>query len=287
MNIERIVIEFLTPCFAHGATKGKAELRPTEIRAMLRWWYRLLVRNKHKEDEIFGNVGKKSARASSFSVRVVENQLINDKDLTKIISISGTSSTTYLLGFFCGRTNRLTPGGAILPGSRATIELIFKKPPSTELKKAIRCFFSIGALGFRATRAAGAISSDEYKLSNESWKNLEHTLEQSGFKIQLLPDKFTQWTDVIKKSGDLLKNTFRGRRNGLGISAGRNGTTPNALGSSSPRQASVLHFRPVRIDNELRLALIEVPHLILGEPSKKAHGNKGSILELAKSRRLI
>ncbi len=63
---------------------------------------------------------------------------------------------------------------------------------------------------------------------------------------------------------------------------------PNALGSAEPRQASVLHLRPVRIDGRLRLALLEAPHArILGQPARDAHGSRGSILGLATQRRLI
>lgn len=286
MNSRRIEIEFLTPCFAHGAVNGKAELRPSEIRAMLRWWYRLLVRDRNKESKVFGTVAKRDARASSFSVRVVDTQYAMAESLSNAIPASGTGPSTYLLGFFCGRTNRLQPGGAIPAGSKATIELIFKNLPTREFEMAIRCFFSIGALGFRATRAAGAICSDAYKLSNESWNELVKDLNIAGFDVHLLPQTFVDWKQVVEKSGELLKNSFRGRK-GLGISAGRNGTTPNAIGASAPRQASVIHFRPVRINNQLRLAVIETPHILLGEPARRAHGNRGAILELARRRGLI
>jgi hypothetical protein len=193
-----------------------------------------------------------------------------------------------LLGFFCGRTGRLNAKGALAPGSRAVVEVAFKRPPTQRLEQALRVFFSIGALGFRATRAAGALASDEHPLTEAGWNALASELNSNGFHVDLLIKSFERdWVALIRFAGDLLKNKLRGR-DGLGIIAGRNGSNPNALGSAEPRQASVLHLRPVRIDGRLRLALIEAPHArILGQPARRAHANRGAIVALAKQRRLI
>lgn len=287
MKREVINITFLTPCFCGSADPRKAKLRASSIRGQLRWWYRLIARNRDKEKNEFGGVFGDEALASSVTVRVLREPTGGQSDWYTKIPRQGAQNVTYLWGFFCGRTGRLEREGALPPGSRATIELIYKREPGDELMKAVRTMFSIGGLGFRCTRAAGAISSDRYKLDKNKWSELEKDLREKGFKFLLLKDEFKDWIELANKAADLLKNKFRGRRNGLGISAGRNGSNPNPLGSAEPRQASVLHFRPVEIDEKLRLLLIEAPHIILGDPARRAFPQTGSVLELARDRKLI
>lgn len=282
MKTETFHLEMITPCFCGGAESFRAELRPSEIRGQLRWWFRHLGGTPTEEQVTFGGVHGEQAAASTLIVRGRMIPGTGQKDWfdkTKIPP-GGMGNRTYLLGFFCGRTQRLQAGGALPPQSRAEIMLSFRQPPTTKLQQAIRVFFSIGAMGFRATRTAGAFHTTEYALTTASWESLAAELHQAGFNVALLPKIFPDWVVVCDAAGQLLKQKLRGE---LGISAGRNGSSANALGSATPRQASVLHLRPVRIDGQLRLALIEAPHSrILGPPASKAHGPRGSILRLAK-----
>jgi hypothetical protein len=280
-------IEFLTPCFCAGAEQTRAELRPSAIRGQLRWWFRCLGGSAAEERTIFGGVHGDNPAASTFTIRVRQQPAGGQGDWHTKIPQQGVEPRAYLLGFFCGRTGRLNAKGALAPGSRAVFDVIIKRPPTQRLEQALRVFFSIGALGFRATRAAGALTSDEHSLTEAGWNTLASELRNNGFEVALERNSFADWVQLIRSSGELLKNKLRGR-DGLGISAGRNGSNPNVLGSAEPRQASVLHLRPVRIDGRLRLALIEAPHArILGQPARRAHANRGVIVALAKQRRLI
>lgn len=194
---------------------------------------------------------------------------------------------TYLLGFFSGRTGRIHREGAIAPGSKATVEVTLRSPPTPRLELALEAFFSIGALGFRITRAAGALCSVEHALTMEAWHRLTRLLGEYGFVVVLDPRQFPDWVALVRYAGTLLKDRLRSSREGLGISAGQNGRSPNVLGSAVPRQASVVHFRPVRIDGALRLGLIEAPHgRILGDKAASAHGGRGSVLRMAAARDL-
>ncbi len=282
MKTETFHLEFITPCFCGGANSARAELRPSAIRGQLRWWFRCLGGSPQEERAVFGGVHGDEPHASSFLVRVVQQPTGGQADWFSKIPPQGVEPRAYLLGFFCGRTGRLSKPGALPPRSQATIQLTFRRPPSARLEQAIRVFFSIGALGFRATRCAGALASSEYALGNDGWKAIAEELRRAGFAIALDPRDFGQdWVELIRHAGGFLKNRLRGR-DGLGISAGRNGTRPNALGSAEPRQASALHLRPVRIDGRLRLAFIEAPHnRILGTEARHAHGNGGPVLKLA------
>jgi hypothetical protein len=240
-----------------------------------------------EERDLFGGVHGDNPAASTLTVRVRQQPAGGLGDWHTRIPQQGVEPRAYLLGFFCGRTGRLNAKGALAPGSRAVVEVTFKRPPTQRLEQALRVFFSIGALGFRTTRAAGALTADEHALTEAGWNTLAGELHAKGFEVALGRDSFADWVQLVRFAGELLKNKLRGR-DGLGISAGRNGSNPNALGSAEPRQASVLHLRPVRIDGRLRLALIEAPHArILGQPARRAHANRGAIVALAKQRRLI
>jgi hypothetical protein len=182
----------------------------------------------------------------------------------------------------------LNPNGALPPGSKAIVDIILRRPASAQLEQTLRIFFSFGALGFRTTRAAGALASDRHVLTTQSWRALVGELGAAGFHVALMQEDFgTDWVRLIRFAGDLLKNKLRGR-DGLRIGAGRDGTEPNVLGSAEPRQGSALHLRPVRIDGRLRLALLEAPHaLILGQSARGAHGNRGPVITLATQHNLI
>ncbi|MBE7504317.1 MAG: hypothetical protein HS113_29310 [Verrucomicrobiales bacterium] len=276
---------FLTPCFCAGADQTHAELRPPAIRGQLRWWFRCLGGSAAEERAIFGGVHGDNPAASIFSVRTKVQPGTGERDWYREEKIpqQGMQPKTYLLGFFCGRTRRLQPGAALPPGTKATVCLSFRRPPPASLERAVRAFFSVGALGFRATRAAGAFATSQHSLTANRWESLSAELSQAGFTVALLKPEFRDWVQLIHHAGSLLKTRLRSSdHDGLGISAGRDGTKANALGSAEPRQTSALHFRPVRVDDKLRLAVIEAPHSrILGEAAQRMHGGRGPILKLA------
>lgn len=274
-------LEFITPCFSGGAEPSHAELRPSEIRGQLRWWFRHLGGTSDQEHALFGGVHGDNPAASTLIVRgrpIAGTGQLDWFDNTKIPR-GGMGNRTYLLGFFCGRTNRLRTGGALPPQSMAEVTVTYRRLPPPKLEQAIRVFFSIGAMGFRATRTAGAFFTQEHALTAGSWASLAAELQDAGFRTALLPQTFKDWVAICEAAGQLLKQQLRGD---LGIRAGHNGTSPNALGAATPRQASVVHLRPVMIDHKLRLALLEAPHQrILGPDARGAHGSRGSIIQLA------
>lgn len=282
MRTETYHLEFLTPCFCAGANQGKAELRAPSIRGELRWWFRALGGTASEETQIFGGVHGDDAAASRIIVRSRAEDGTGEKDWYSKIRRQGEDRSAYLLGFFCGRTDRLNVGGALPPSSTGTISVTYRETPTELLNLASRAFFSLGGLGFRATRTGGSFATREHPLTNQSWNDLVADLEMAGFGVSLRPEQFGGWSQLIDHAGNLLKFQLRSKADGLGISAGRNGTTPNALGSAEPRQASGVHFRAVRIDHRLRLALLEPPHgRVLGEKATQAHRNRGPILKMA------
>lgn len=279
MIVQDYHIRFITPCFLGGADAGKAELRASSIRGQLRWWFRCLGGNLEEEDFLFGSVRENAHHSSKIVVRIAEMTHYGDPNWYKSIPAQGMQPLTYLLGFFCGRTGRLSPKGGIPPGSSSMVRLYFKAAPSPKLNGAVRAFFSLGAMGFRATRGAGAICSTEHCLTSSGWDDLVSMLKVAGFHVALYKQTFPDWVKLLWFGGGLLKDQLRGR-DGLGIKAGNRGGLANPLGSASPRQSSVLHLRPVMINDSLRLCLIEAPHhKILGLQAMNANGRNGSIIE--------
>ena len=275
-------IEFLTPCFCAGANQDHAELRPSAIRGGLRWWFRALGGSASEEGRVFGAVHGDVATASRVVIRARTDGGTGEVDWFKMIQPQGMDRSAYLLGFFCGRTARLKAGGALAPGSTATVWVTFRTQPTMLLELATKVFFSFGGIGFRATRAGGSFHTHEHALTDHDWSELKSALHAAGFVTALLPDRFGSWNHLVDHAGNLLKDRLRSKSEGLGISAGKNGKTANALGSAEPRQASSVHFRAVRIDGVLRLALLEAPHQkVLGKPALHAHNNRGSIIRLA------
>lgn len=265
-------IQFITPCFCAGADQTQPELRASAIRGQLRWWFRAPGGEFDEEAKVFGSVHHSHATASSVSLRVVARPSGGERDWSTKINPKAMDSKAYLLGFFC--SNRLQAQAALPPGSDAKVSVLAREPLSPNLSQAIRTFFSIGALGYHATRCAGAFSSAEYALDAQRWAELSRLLRTAGFEVALLDQVFHDWVQLCSHAGDLLKNRLR---KVTGPS-----TSPNALGSANPRQASVVHLRPVRIDGKLRLALIEAPHgQILGQAARKAHGRQPPVLKLA------
>lgn len=282
--IQRVYhIEFLTPAFCAGALQDQAELRPPAIRGALRWWFRALGGSREEEASIFGSVQKDSQESSQIIVRTTFHRGTGEANWFSPDKIpnQGMDRGAYLLGFFCGRTHRLTDKGALPPGSSAVVTVLLRRTPTPRLEQTLRVFHSVGAVGFRSTRTAGSLCSKEHSLTANTWEQLSAELEQAGFSVRLHSSIFPNWVRLVSEAGYFLKHNLRSSTEGLGIGAGRNGTNANALGSATPRQSSVLHFRAVRIDGQLRLALIEAPHhRILGEKATRAHGNRGPILDL-------
>ncbi len=296
MKTNKYNIHFITPCFCGGADPTKAEIRASSIRGQLRWWFRALGGTRNEEETIFGAAAGESVKSSSIIVRsakVQANQKGVDNEWYKSIPSNGDDSLAYLLGFFCGRPNRIHNNGAIAPGETAEITIIYRRelvePLKSKLDDALEAFFSIGAFGYRITRTAGAFWCEQYKLDEERWEKLEEKLKSKGFDTCLSKSESNNWIRLCETAEDWLKNKLRGKggkdgEKGLKISS----KSPSPLGSPTPRQTSALYLRPVKINDKIRLLFIEAPHdRVLGDKAKKANQNRETIIQQLKQKNLI
>lgn len=137
-------IESITPLAAAGADGRTVEVRPTEIKALMRFWWRALhpdlssEKLYEKETEIFGGVGEKAFK-SKFSIRV------------KIIEI-----------FFTKRIS-LTPHNDRRGGIEARPYIKFKltlnftdKSLKELLDSLVMISFFLGGIGKRSRRGFGS-----------------------------------------------------------------------------------------------------------------------------------
>lgn len=122
------------PMLLWRAEPSRAELRASAIRGQLRWWFRCLGGSREEESQVFGAVHLEDPKASTLAIRIAGAPIGGEADWYSHIPVNGMHPSTYLLGFFCGRTRRMAPGGAISPGSKTTVEVVFRRPPSPKLE---------------------------------------------------------------------------------------------------------------------------------------------------------
>ena len=146
-----IKLEFLTPCFSHGATDAP-EIRPASIRGMLHHWFRILGGTPQQERLVFGGVNQ--GRTSPFHDDSASRVVIRVRHDAK-----ADWRTIPTLPHKTGE--RASPRAAFAPGHQ--FELLvsdrlggLKEPEASLFRDALYAWLLMGTLGFRSTRAAGS-----------------------------------------------------------------------------------------------------------------------------------
>lgn len=254
-------IEIITPCFCAGADQSKAEIRASSIRGQLRWWFRLVDHDPNHEAMVFGSVaGEDDCTSASLTVRVTDfrssgpwrvpqiNQSMPENYVWHFASVSGTRERG-------AKGPRWNSVGAISPGSKFILELIWKRQlPSSianAFKLALHSFLSLGTLGLRSTRGLGAIHCADFPDAHP----IEADLRAKGFILSWRDSsaRFASYETALRDYASWLRYDFRQR-----FKAKR----PSPLGSSSPtRQASAVRFRCFkRSDGGFSWLAYEAPH---------------------------
>ena len=156
---------------------------------------------------------------------------------------------------------RWTANGNIPPGSRFKLHIrrarLIKPKLESNFQLALKCFLMLGGIGLRVTRGLGAFSCscNEFQLNNESIGALKKNLDEHGFNFIEKSKPMTFWEDAIRQAGYILKEELRKK-----YPAGKNGSSPTPLGSSTPRQTSSVYFRPIKREGGVYgLCLFEAP----------------------------
>ena len=160
--------------------------------------------------------------------------------------------------------------GHLPPGTAFTLNLVWRRTLDAGLEDqfrlALEAFLRFGAIGMRATRAAGAFICKEFAFADANEIDFEKRLKSSGFEIKRRAETWNDWRDAVFDAEGWLKNKLRKEN-----SAGKNGGNQTPLGSSSPRQTSAVYLRPLKFrDGRFGLVIFEAPHIrVLGRPSRR------------------
>lgn len=159
MPTATIKARFITPCFCGGSDQTESTIRTLSIRGQMRWWYRICGADHKTETALFGSAetGKSPlmVRIGSMQKNRTDSEWKTHNDLKR-----------YLWYFLAQQQRKPIP-------EDTEFELMLMASDEKTLEKAIAVasvWTTFGALGSRATRAAGCmklcrVSSDSKALS--------------------------------------------------------------------------------------------------------------------------
>jgi hypothetical protein len=127
--------------------------------------------------------------------------------------------------------------------------------------EALFTFLTLGTLGLRATRGLGAFHCKQATEIDKAIASLE--TKSFTIKRRTNPDDFSDYSSAIKDWASWLRYKLR---------KDHKAELPSPLGSSDPRQASAVHFRPFRnSNNKISWLAFEPPaSRILGTESRRS-----------------
>ena len=176
MKREVFKFDILTWMFAAGANpqaKDGAEIRPSEIRGQLRWWFRALGGFKadarpvkEQEEFYFGGVGG-SPMHSRIIVRVRQSALLQQelKDADALGARLNTPLGYLLFPLRSNEKNEVDASRAyFIPNDSSSfafsLEICLRDAEAEweDVKALVAVFGHLGALGFRSRRCMGAVA---------------------------------------------------------------------------------------------------------------------------------
>lgn len=187
-----------TPLFSSGADRTKPELRVSEIKAALRFWwrtmnYRLLTdpegcitQLSKRESELFGS----TQGQSPFLLRMLANNI--DASPIKSATELVTSNKAQYLGYGLAETDAKRFGKAADSCPTFTIELTLKAKAvdyQQEYINTLKLFGLFGGLGYRSRRGFGSVTLQKLWINNEE---------------QTLPDAAKAYDQLFNKDDGLL-----------------------------------------------------------------------------------
>jgi CRISPR type III-B/RAMP module RAMP protein Cmr1 len=236
-------VEFITPCFCAGANQAVAEVRPASIRGQLRWWFRALGGSSADEALLFGSAAGQTGSASRVRITVSEVKPSAQRSLP-LFSPNQPESYVWHYARVSGTTARGMAGprwqaqGALPAGTTFNLHVAWVRDPK-QLKSAfeetLAAFLTLGTLGLRATRGLGAFHCGQ-KQDTES---VVAAVRAKSFTVvrRTDPDNFNDYASALRDWASWLRYRLRKEHKA---------ERPSPLGSSDPRQASSVHFRPLR-----------------------------------------
>ncbi len=231
-------LKVVTPLFMTGANQDAVELREPSIKGMLRFWYRAIYPNDTEgEARVFGGHDKKHGQSKvllkikhkNLDIGAKEDQTWNGKKTAYlgygVITREKIDETYTKNGREYPVKKEVTVRPYIKPGSRFTLEILFKPLPANATEQQIQTYDTdksnvenviwawvmFGGLGARSRKGFGSLvieeanGIDKYNIPNWQPKNrndLQAALQQFTSGIHSvdnkLPPKYTHWSDKAK-----------------------------------------------------------------------------------------
>ena len=260
-SLKKCELKLISPCFCAGATPKKPELRAASFRGELRWWFRCLGGTRDQENVVFGNAQDNNVRASAVALLLTTGKRTGSPIRIEYDAPEGGSFITYLL------MKRLEKGNTttyLHPEQKFTIELRQRRDIDNDTGKLLElawdCLCNLGSIGYRKTRTFGAYVpvNPEERKARELINDPRVTKHFRFILNENLP--FPNFITLLNNCGDMLKD-YRDRQ--------KHGSCPTVLGyaKGSQRQASVVRFRPLIIEDKMFLCIMRAPDITLS--SKK------------------
>lgn len=193
--------ELLTPCFAGGAnpTAGVAEIRPSSIRGLLRWWFRIVGGSRTEEAEVFGRAAGASGVASALVIRVSNTQGIGTPQ--DLLEYTGANEENEALrheeSYFLWPLRRkkhscLRPNRDNI--ARFDLHLGWRRPVLSSVREKLELAFALwsmlGAIGSRSLKGYGSVWPCLQMPTTES--------ELAGKLSALPPGSVRIWRDRLQ-----------------------------------------------------------------------------------------
>ena len=221
----------VTPLFMGGADNKKAELRPSSIKGLLRFWWRALhpytdpKKLLEEENKIFGGAGSGQGR-SKVIIKITPSPNPKTEDIK---SYKNNPGINYLGYGVVGSGRKAIP-----PGYEFELQIkIDGLSPEEEQKieDALWCMLHLGGLGSRSRRGFGSVVDARYiyRSKEELLEAIKKKLEdirqgaqdQDGLpdytaitkhtKVYILPPK-DSWEKALNEVGVLLSQYRLGTR---------------------------------------------------------------------------
>ncbi|MGI5859362.1 MAG: type III-B CRISPR module RAMP protein Cmr1 [Tepidanaerobacteraceae bacterium] len=177
-----------TPMFLGGAdNQNTAELRPTSMKAALRFWFRAINYGKYQdykkiknvEDELFGS----TTSQSRFILKLNSENIKAETNEVRISNLFNAPEIGYLGYGLFQRQKFYRP--YLIPGQSFTVELLLKPKSKNRLDfenliKPIIALGLFGGLGSRSRRGFGSVTLDSVYVDDKKPWTAPESREELG-----------------------------------------------------------------------------------------------------------
>ena len=223
----RFDVEFVTPCFLGGAD-GNAEIRTSEFKYGIRYWWRLLYGAKYFDEEklkdvedfIFGSTEKKSLiticiEKKSFVVESVgfpNGRKVDVEHQRRTMQVNILDYLAYgKYEYVRGQGNRYNKT-YIKPDSKVTLRIeIANSQYNDEIKDSIKMFFMWGGIGSKSRNGFGSMLANVQTIPFSKKSVLSAELKEFPVfshysKFYITKESFVTWEMAMSEVGCTYKD---------------------------------------------------------------------------------